>query len=308
MSHSQECSLQVHHNELANNQWISPSIMNTKWSNWHPLEGASRNQAIPNTSGLYRVRRPEHLSLEYLGQTGGSLRSRLGHLHGVFGDEIPYADPHTAAPGLWALRQDLNCDYEVSVAEVSGDTSYRKGRECLEISHHRIEHHRSPTMNFGRMPEGWIKSSGNNRRLVITGKRFRGYRNAGEGRIPDAPPPLDLHSDPMSDNWMGLPWQEFCVSQTQVKMVGLYRALHQTNNSLIYVGQSSASIAGRVLAHMAKSTKPNHRQHSFFDKSVIWQWANMYELNRTQLLEIENDLIASHMLAHDRPPNAQFLG
>ena len=30
--------------------------------------------------------------------------------------------------------------------------------------------------------------------------------------------------------------------------------------------------------------------------------------NQKLLLEIENDLIASHMLAHDRPPNAQFLG
>ena len=282
--------------------------MNAEWSNWHPLEGASRNHAIPNAAGLYRIRRTEHISLEYLGQTGDSLRRRSGHLQDVFGDVMPYADPHTAAPGLWALRQDLNCDYEISIAEFNGDTAYRKGQECLEISHHRFEHHLSPTMNFGRMPEGWIKSSGNNHRLVTAGKRFRGRRDASEARIPDATAPFDLYGDPMSNDWMGLPWEELSADQTQSKKAGLYRALHPNSETLTYVGQSSASITARVSAHTAKATKPGHRQHSFFDESIIWQWASLNELKRTQLLEVENDLIASHMLAHDRPPDAQFLG
>jgi hypothetical protein len=31
----------------------------------------------------------------------------------------------------------------------------------------------SPAYNFGRMPHGWVKSSGNNRRLVEAGRRSR---------------------------------------------------------------------------------------------------------------------------------------
>ena len=163
-------------------------------------------------------------------------------------------------------------------------------------------------MNFGRMPEGWIKSSGNNRRLVLAGKRFRGHRDASESRVPDAAAPLDLHGEPKSNDWLGLTWQELRKDRAQAKTAGLYRALHKNSETLTYVGQSSTSIAARVSAHLAKATKPGHRQARFFNETIIWEWADLSELKRTQLLEIENDLIASHMLAHDRPPDAQFLG
>jgi hypothetical protein len=51
-------------------------------------------------------------SLDYIGQTGVSLRRRLGMLKG--GMEMPYRDPHTAGPGLWALRQIHDCQVDVS--------------------------------------------------------------------------------------------------------------------------------------------------------------------------------------------------
>jgi hypothetical protein len=55
--------------------------------------------------GLYRIRRRGREDLDYLGQTGLTLRQRVVMLRGVFGDVMPYRDPHTAGPGLWALRQ-----------------------------------------------------------------------------------------------------------------------------------------------------------------------------------------------------------
>ena len=139
---------------------ISGTTNEPSWSPWYPLSGASRSQDIPRAPGLYRIRRVDIPGLDYVGQTG-VLRQRMGNLNNVYGDVMPYNAPHTAGPGFWALRQDHDCEFEVSVAEVSGGVAVRKGIECLIISEHRVEHGRSPTLSFGRMPDGWTKSSDN---------------------------------------------------------------------------------------------------------------------------------------------------
>jgi hypothetical protein len=64
--------------------------------------------------------------LDYIGQTGGSLRKRLAMLAGVYASEMPYGDFHVAAPALWALRESLRCEFEVSVAPLQGPAPVRK--------------------------------------------------------------------------------------------------------------------------------------------------------------------------------------
>ena len=56
--------------------------------------------SCPATAGLYRVRAVDDALLAYVGQTGRSLRERVSALRGAFGREMPYRDPHTAAPAL----------------------------------------------------------------------------------------------------------------------------------------------------------------------------------------------------------------
>jgi hypothetical protein len=51
-----------------------------------------------------------------------TLRKRISMLRGVYGPVMPYRDPHTAAPGLWALRHQAGCDFEASVLVVDGTT------------------------------------------------------------------------------------------------------------------------------------------------------------------------------------------
>jgi hypothetical protein len=115
-----------------------------------------------------------------------TLKKRLGMLRGIYADEMPYRDPHTAGPGLWALRHATSCDFEVSVTTVEGSPSWRKGLECVAISVYREAYRRSPTIAFGRMPYGYRISTGNNARLVVAGKRFRGGRFDGtdESHLP----------------------------------------------------------------------------------------------------------------------------
>lgn len=107
------------------------------WQVWRPLNGASRDSELSRSPGLYRIRRIGRADLDYIGQTSLRLGQRLGMLKGVYAEEMPYRDPHTAAPALWALRHATGCDFEVSVAPVDGSTSSRKGLEALAIAVYR---------------------------------------------------------------------------------------------------------------------------------------------------------------------------
>jgi hypothetical protein len=71
--------------------------------------------AIPTLSGLYRIRSVETGRIPYTGQTGRSLKERMGALKGVYGQVMPYNDPHAAGPALWAHRNDFGETFEVSV-------------------------------------------------------------------------------------------------------------------------------------------------------------------------------------------------
>ena len=55
-------------------------------------------------------------------------------LRGVYGSEMPYRDPHTVAPALWAQRQLTSEDYEASTYPVVGDARWRKALECVAIA------------------------------------------------------------------------------------------------------------------------------------------------------------------------------
>src|SRR5262245_37232738 len=92
-----------------------------RWSSWQPLDGCWQGALIPDRPGLYRIRRAGHADLDYIGQTGAgtmTVRKRMAMLRGVYGPEMPYRDPHTAAPALWALLQGTGEPFEVAVVFV----------------------------------------------------------------------------------------------------------------------------------------------------------------------------------------------
>jgi hypothetical protein len=141
-----------------------------QWRGWRPLATASRDSEISATPGLYRIRRMGRDDLDYIGQTGMgtmTLRRRLGMLRGVYGELMPYRDPHTAGPALWALHHQTGEDLEVSVVSVERSTPWRNGLEALAIALCRQAHNRSPTVEFGRMPAGYRASSSYYRRFGV---------------------------------------------------------------------------------------------------------------------------------------------
>lgn len=286
------------------------------WGAWVPLHGISRNPTIPRTPGVYRVRRTGRVDLDYVGQTGRSLRERLGALSRCHSDTMPYRDPHTAAPALWALRHSTGCEFEASAMTTAGDPLLRLGREALEIGLHRQTHGASPTVQFGRVPVGYRASSPNNARLVAAGNRFRGGPYSGptlaEHRAGTSPVGR-LTPDPHAPSWCGHQWSPWrplhdVSRDLTTPATGLYRIRGDADRALLYVGQGV--LPARPRAHLAKISKVGHRQGVLFgsQRRLEVSWVAGPQWPSNHLLELENDLIAAHVLHLDYAPIAQFLG
>jgi len=287
-----------------------------EWSSWSPLPGASVNREIPRSPGLYRIRRVGHLDLDYIGQTGRGLRQRLAGLRGVYDEQMPYRDPHTAAPALWALRHAGGCDFEVSTAAIDGSTHWRKGMEALAIAEYRAVHGASPTIEFGRMLPGYRPSSPNNAVLVKLGKRVRGGA-CEDSNLPchavGVPPAGPLIGSPQSSEWNNHHWSEW-MSREDLKLAklrggaGLYRIRGDEQDSLLYIGQGI--VPGRPLAHIAKIGMPWRPQGVIFGSAsrLECSWVLNGEWLPHHRLELKNDLIAAHMIATGDVPRAQFRG
>lgn len=286
------------------------------WSSWIPHRGCWSGNLLPNAPGLYRIRRINGPGLDYIGQSGGgtsTLRKRLGAQRGVYDDGMPYTDPHTAAPALWALRMSLGVEFEVSVAPISCGNQFRKGLEALVIALHRQEHHCSPTANFGRIPIGFRKSSGVGRKLAAAGKQFRGGKSDSSEphHAPSLPPVGLLGGDPRSPVWSGHCWSDWqavisAYDKPHRVATGLYRIRDATKPGLLYIGE------GKVLSRLADHLKMAGDTAN--PKGVVFAAAKQLQVSwvlhdawlPNQRLELECDLIGSYMLATGKVPQAQF--
>jgi len=289
------------------------------WSQFVPHLGCWRGNCVPNEPGLYRVRRLGETCLDYIGQTGSgtmTLRRRLAMQSGVYAGEMPYTDPHTAGPALWALRHQTSAHYEVSVLPVPGTTQWRKGMEALAVALHRQQFGRSPTINFGRMPSGFRRSSGNNRKLVLAGKRFRGgLCDANEQYHAPGIPPVGpiTGDDPQDSRWGGHLWSGWQSLDQTTKFPaataqGLYRIRDAGKTDLLYIGEGI--VAARLIAHWRKCRKPGDAQGEVFGAAerLECSWVLNDEWMSHQRLELECDLLGSHLLVRSIVPPAQFIG
>jgi hypothetical protein len=88
----------------------------------------------------------------------------------------------------------------------------------------------------------------------------------------------------------------------------LYRIRGDEAGALLYVGQGR--IPDRPLAHLGKVAKADHEQGLIFaaQERLECSWVSNDEWLAHQRLELENDLIAAHVVHTGRVPTAQFLG
>ncbi len=276
--------------------------MDIRWTEWLSLDQADNElSSISTEPGLYRVRHSMRDGFEYIGQTGRSARGRVGALaRNVYSEEMPFRDPHTAAPCLWAIRDQYGPEFQVSAATPSFAISDqgRKGFEEALIAVARREMGKSPTANFGRMIAGYSQSS------YRSGGYIGGPLNEGEtesnakpGRGPVSWENVDNVTGP---NWMGLSWSEPYRLENRLEpdlpKAGVYRIWYDSEvPPLAYIGETS-DFAGRLRRH-----------EDTFGSEALFSVAAPEGMDaKHKRTEVETDLIGAHYLTNEEPPTTQF--
>jgi len=132
------------------------------WSNWGlSIPAATTYPRSPLTRGSTAFAIPPAPVWSISAKLGAasvveSVRSR----HGAFAEEMPYRDPHTAAPCLWAVQREEAEKLEVSVTTptLAEDKQSRKAFGDALIAVYRREWGES-TANFGRIIDGYRQST-----------------------------------------------------------------------------------------------------------------------------------------------------
>ncbi|SEW01259.1 GIY-YIG nuclease family protein [Natrinema salifodinae] len=276
--------------------------MGVDWSEWLSLDLVDGDlTAISTDPGLYRVRHCDRDGLEYIGQTGRSTRGRVSALaRNVHSKEMPFRDPHTAAPCLWAVRDRDGPAFEVSTATPSLAThdQDRKGLEEALIAIARREMGKSPTANFGRIIPGYSQS-GYRSDGYVGGplKEGEAESNTEPGR---GPVPWKNVDDVTASDWMGLEWSGPYRLEDRLEPdlpdAGVYRIWYEGDAPpLAYIGETKA-FSRRL------------RQHeNTFGSEALFSVAVPDGMDaKHKRTEVETDLIGTHYLVTQRSPTAQF--
>jgi len=106
-----------------------------EWSPWKELDSDTLATA-PDVPGLYRVRHQSREGLSYIGESGDTEHRIRALARRVHDSEMPFRDPHTAAPCLWAIRNDDDLGFELSYTTPNraADNQQRKGLEAALIA------------------------------------------------------------------------------------------------------------------------------------------------------------------------------
>ena len=286
-------------------EYLSREWCGLQWTEWIPFSDNELLSKLPSKPGLYKIRPIGYDFIVYIGQTGRSLKERLkSQLRGYLKSDIemPFNDPHTAAPSLWAWRNAEGWDFECSVAILEfpafdkiKDKQMREGVESYLIWKYRLERGESTYCNFGRFHPDYVKSA----------SRKSGFRG---GRLPDGTknsawglslPPVNIFGKPSDRDWMHVEWsapKSLCVDEINIgNTPGCYKII--VDDDVVYIGQSSR-LHERLKTHVGKK----------WGENPVYSITHMPSDTPTyQLLERENDFIGGYVSHMKRPPKFQFI-
>lgn len=270
------------------------------WSPWISLNPHDAELSrISTNPGLYRVRHLNRDGLTYIGQTGRSLRGRLRALAGCYEEEMPYTDPHVAAPCLWAVRQEHGPEFEVSVIEPKRveEKQTRLSIEEALIAVYRRESGENTTANFGRIIDGYKRSS--RQSGGFTGGELSDEGTESNSETGIGPLPWTDANKPTSGSWMGIEWTEpepLADAYGLPEDRGVYRIWDESEPlPLEYIGQSS-NLKRRLYSH-----RRNRDGEFLFSYSILENGDAKHKRE-----QIETDLIGAHWLATESAPQEQF--
>lgn len=280
-------------------KFLEDDWCNLKWTPWVRFGDKRNMKLIPKNAGLYRVKPVGMKRLAYIGQTGRDLRERLSDLiNNTLKREMPFNDPHTAAPSLWAWKDAEGMEFECSAAAITIDKREREGMECYLLWQYRLEYGQSTMCNHGRFHKNYCKSGSRS-------SKKRGYY-LPDGEINHAGgisyKPLLFVGQPHDTGWMGLRWSEIMLlTPEEVKnlpnVFGVYKILAPQTKDLLYIGES-IKLRNRLVNHSKKKWGLN---------PVAFAFCLLPEVKLIhQLKELENDLIGGYYALTKMVPMFQF--
>jgi hypothetical protein len=269
-----------------------------QWTRWIKFTSSRIEwRGLPEEPGHYRVRPIDGSLLMYVGETGRGLRKRIAELRdGVVGREMPYDDPHTAAPGLWAWMKEENWDYESSAAPSELTRESRKTMECYLLWRYRLEKGETTLCNLGRFHKDYTRSTVRNQH--VQGRKLAPTEQRNQSGGPSHPP-LQHHGDSLSNDWMTLEWTDtkpLLMMEKTPQSPGLYRIIDPSVPKVIYIGQTK-NLKNRLMTHRTVY----HAENVKFSFIILPN-----EMLTHQRLELENDLIAGYYHQFHEAPRDQF--
>ncbi len=301
------------------------------WSAWVPFTADKHTfHEIPHTPGVYRIKPVGKDFLMYVGETGRTLHQRLNELRQTLNRSalMPWNDPYTEAPALWAWSERLSnleeeknpedsansdwssdqeeekisseiFEYECSAAPLDASPNVRKGMESSLLYRYRQEYGESPVCNFGRFHPRYRKST--NRKEGRRGGRLEENQKDNPAGFPSIEP-LEAIGKPGDPDWMGLEWSEpVSLDDENVRKIsagaGLYLLSDLGSHEIVYIGQS-ADVMKRLLDHSRKTWDGITPGFSY---QIIGQSVLPHNLR-----ELETDLIGNYFSHHRKAPEFQF--
>jgi hypothetical protein len=288
--------------DLNEREFFSENWCSLPWTPWVPFTADKEEfRTIPKEPGLYRIRPTGKDSLMYIGETRRTLHQRLHELRHTLrrGELMPWNDPHTAAPSLWAWQDAEGFEYECSATPLDASQSGRRGMESFLLYQYRQERGESTLCNFGRFHPRYRKST--NRKENQRGGKLEENHLDNPAGGPSVKP-LPVLGTPGDRYWMELAWigklpLDGDTISTVPPGAGLYLLFERDNQDLVYIGQS-ADCAQRLRSHAIKLLD---------EKDMLVS----YHIEKKPLLphnlkERENDLIGNYFDIYRIAPRYQF--
>ena len=288
--------------DLNEREFFSENWCSLPWTPWVPFTADKEEfRTIPKEPGLYRIRPSGKDFLMYIGETRRTLHQRLHELRHTLqrGELMPWNDPHTAAPSLWAWQDAEGFEYECSATPLDASQSGRRGMESFLLYQYRQERGESTLCNFGRFHPRYRKST--NRKENQRGGKLEENHLDNPAGGPSVKP-LPVLGTPGDRYWMELAWigklpLDGDTISTVPPGAGLYLLFERENQDLVYIGQS-ADCAQRLRSHAIKMLD---------EKDMLVS----YHIEKKPLLphnlkERENDLIGNYFDMYRKAPRYQF--
>ena len=260
------------------------------WSEWYPVLPPDEQEIEYEGPGILRICHSNLSGIHYVGHSESSIQSRVRSLgYELDNKKMPYTNPFSAAPCLWAIQQELGDEFFVSYYAVE-DHQPVEVLEDAYLTLYRMTTAQSPTANFGRMFPLYSKSSSSARE--IRGEKLE---------QPPATSPVGTEGlqikeidDVLSDDWLGFEWHgpvDYYPNSLQglspsfPSYSGIFRVWEKGRSSLEAVG-SARNLNSEIAAAIPDS-----------ESNWLVSYARREFRARSNVKEVESLLSGAHYLA-----------